>query len=181
MIKELFNQRERDFLLSPVRVTMRAPLGNIEVGDFTLGSLKEGDNIEIPRWVAEELTEMKLCEAEEEAFEVEILKALMREKMLGSPQLSSLHPDFYLRMRRRLSAIRQGVEGGRYRKEDYERLKASCYDLIGRRLSKLVFLSSSSSGLEVVSDKLTPEEKVFFSSSQSMSGEWRTALLGEAM
>ena len=91
MIKDLFDQRERDFLLSLVRVTMNAQLQNIEVGDFAIGSLSDGESVEMPRWVAEELAELKLCEVEEEeAFEGEILKALMREKMLGSPQLSSL-------------------------------------------------------------------------------------------
>ena len=102
MIKELFDQRERDFLLSLVRVTMSAQLENIDVGDYRIGSLSDGESVEMPRWVAEELAELKLCEVEEEAFEGEILKALTREKMLGSPQLSSLQPDFYLRMRRRM-------------------------------------------------------------------------------
>ena len=180
MIKELFDQRERDFLLSPVRVTMNAQLENIDVGDFRIASLSNGENVEMPRWVAEELAELKLCEVEEEAFEVEILRALTREKMLGSPQLSALQPDFYLKMRRRLRIVRQGVEAGRYRREDHERLKSSCYDLIGRRMSKLLSMSGSSSGLEAVMDKLTQEEKSFFSSSQSLSKEWKDALLGEA-
>jgi DNA replication factor GINS len=179
MIKELFDQRERDFLLSPVRVTMSAQLDNIEVGDFRIGSLSDGQNVEMPRWVAEELAELKLCVVEEEAFEGEILRALTREKMLGSPQLSALQSDFYLRMRRRLRMVRQGVESGRYRREDFERLKSSSYDLIGRRLSKLLSLSGSSSGLEAISDKLTQEEKAFFVSAQSLSKEWKDALLGE--
>jgi hypothetical protein len=180
MIKELFDQRERDFLLSSVKVTMSSQLENIEVGDFRIGTLSDGESVEMPRWVAEELAELKLCEVEEEAFEGEILKALTREKMLGSPQLSALQPDFYLRMRRRMRMVRQGVESGRYRREDYERLKSSCYDLIGRRLSKLLMLSgSSSSGLEAISDKLTQEEKSFFFSAQSLSKEWKEALLGE--
>ncbi len=181
MIKELFDQREREFLLSPVRVTMSSQLENIEVGDFRIEKLSDGESVDLPRWVAEELAELKLCEVEEDAFEGEILRALTREKMLGSPQLSSLQADFYLRMRRRLVIVRDGVESGRYRREDYERLKASCYDLIGRRLSKLLSLSSSSSSsLESIADKLTQEEKSFFASSQTLSAEWKEALLGEA-
>jgi hypothetical protein len=179
-IKELFDQRERDFLLSSVRVTMNAQLEKIEVGDFTIKSAPQGETIELPRWVAEELAELKLCDVEEEAFEVEILRSLTREKMLGSPQLSSLQPDFYLKMRRRLKLVREGVEAGKYGKEEYERLKASCYDLIGRRLSKLLSLSSSASTLEAISDRLTPEERNFLTSTQSLSNEWKRALLGEA-
>ena len=65
------------------------------------------------------------------------------------------------------------------RKEDYERLRASSYDLIGIRLGKLLSLSSSSTTLSAIADKLTPEEKVFFATSQSLTKEWRTTLLGE--
>lgn len=179
-IKELFDQRERDFLLSPVRVTMNAQLEKIEVGDFKMNSVSQGEMLELPRWVAEELAELRLCDVEEEPCEVEILKFLTREKILGSPQLSSLQPDFYLRMRRRLKIIREGVEAGKYGKEEYERLKASCYDLIGRRLSKLLSLSSSASSLEAISDRLTQEERSFLTSTQFLSKEWKRALLGEA-
>ena len=181
LVKELFESRERDFLLSSVRVIMRTSLENIDAGDFTIGSVKELEVVEFPRWVAEELVELKLAEMQEEPFEGEIFKALTREKMIGSPQLSSLNPDFYLKLRRRLQLIKDGLGAGKFRREDYERLKANCYDLIGRRLSKLLALSSSSSGLETIGDKLTPEEKIFFSSSQTLSKEWKRALLGEAV
>lgn len=178
-IKELFDQRERDFMLSPVRVTMNAQLEKIEVGDFRMNSAAQGQTLQLPRWVAEELAELRLCDLEEEPFEVEMLKSLTREKMLGSPQLSSLQPDFYLRMRRRLKLVREGVEAGKYGREEYDRLKANCYDLIGRRLSKLLSLSSSASTLETISDRLTQEERSFLTSTQSLSKEWRRALLGE--
>ncbi len=99
--------------------------------------------------------------------------------MLSAPQLSPLQANFYLRMRRRLAAIREGSEKGRYRREDYERLRQTCYDLIGRRLSKLLSMSSSAS-LQSVGDKITPEERVFFTASRSASDEWKSALLGES-
>jgi hypothetical protein len=180
-VKKLFEQRERDFLLSHVRITMRRSVENIDVGEFSLERAKEGEIIELPRWVAEEFAHLNLGEMEEEPFENEIFKAIAREKMMGAPQLSTLQPDFYIRMKRKLVMIKQGVESGRFRREDYERLKSGCYDLIGRRLSKLLSLSSASTTLDMISDKLTPEEKVFFSTAQSLSKEWKEALLGEGM
>lgn len=178
-ITELFEQREREFLLSPVRVTMKGSLEEMEVGDVLIEKANEGETAELPRWVAEELVELNLAEMQEEAFETEIFKVLTREKMLGAPQLSQLQPNFYLKMRRRLAAIKEGSERGKYRREDYERLKASCYDLIGRRLSKLLSISSSAS-LQAIGDKITPEERFFFTSSRSFSDEWRLSLLGES-
>jgi len=181
VVRKLFERRKRDFLLSKVRVTMHTSLENIDGGDFTIGSVKESEAVEFPRWVAEELVALNLAEIQEEPFESEILKALTREKMLGSLQLSSLDPDFYLKLKRKLESIRERVGSGKAKREDFEKIKANCYDLIGRRLSKLLALSSSVGGIDAIGDRLTPEEKVFFDSSQNLSRQWRLALLGEAL
>ena len=179
VITELFMQREREFLLSPVRVMVKSPFDGMEVGDVEVPKMKSGEAAELPRWVAEELAELSIAEIQEEPFEGEIFKALTREKMLGSPQLSPLQANFYLQMRRRLATIKAGSETGKYRREDYEKLKGTCYDLIGRRLSKLLSMSSSSS-LQTIGDKITPEERVFFTRSRTLSDEWKSALLGES-
>jgi len=178
-LRELFQQRERDYLLSNVKVSMRSPVENIEVGDLKIEKLREGEIAELPRWVAEEFAGLGLAEVAEEPFETEILKSLSREKMIGAFQLSSLAPDFYLRMKRRLAYLHEAAGAGRVRKEDYERLRASSYDLIGIRLGKLLSLSSSSTTLSAIADKVTPEEKVFFATAQSLSKEWKKVFLGE--
>jgi len=177
-VAKVFEQREREFLLAPVRVTMKTSTDEIEVGDLLLKKANEGERLELPRWVAEELVELGLAEVQEEAFEVEIFKALTREKILASPQLSPLEPSFYIRMRRRLAAVRLGVERGKYRREDYDKLRTTSYDLIGRRLSKLLSMSSSAS-VKTIADRITPEERAFFAMSSSISAAWKSALLGE--
>jgi hypothetical protein len=177
-IAKIFEQREREFLLAPVRVTMKTSTEPMEVGDLLLNKAKEGERIEMPRWVAEELVNLELAETQEEPFEVEIFKALTREKILASLQLSPLDPNFYIRMRRRLAAVRAGVESGKYRREDYEKLRTTSYDLIGRRLSKLLSMSSSAN-VQTIADRITPEEKAFFSMSSSIAAGWKKALLGE--
>ncbi|TLY16242.1 MAG: hypothetical protein E6K86_04660, partial [Thaumarchaeota archaeon] len=105
-LRELFQQRERDYLLSNVKVSMRSAVENIEVGDLKVEKLREGETAELPRWVAEEFASLGLAEVAEEPFETEILKSLSREKMIGAFQLSNLAPDFYLRMKRRLAYLR---------------------------------------------------------------------------
>jgi hypothetical protein len=177
-MKAILEERERDFLLSKVRVTTKSSLDNIDLGDYKLDGVKEGDSIEVPRWMAEELLRLNMVEAPEEPFEIEIVKALSREKMMGPLQLSQLPADFYVRMRRRLAYLDAATKEGKVRREDRERVRASSYDLIGMRLSKLLSLSSTSASAASLSDKLTPEEKVFFANSQTFSKEWREAMLG---
>ena len=178
-VARLFEHREREYLLAPVRVTMKTSTEAMEVGDLLLAKAREGEKLEMPRWVAEELVALGLADLQEEAFEVEIFKALTREKILSSPQLSPLDPTFYIRMRRRLAAVKAGAEKGKYRREDYEKLRMNSYDLIGRRLGKLLSMSSSAN-VQTIADKITPEEKAFFTMCSSISSGWKKALLGEA-
>ncbi len=177
-IRSLFDNEETDFLLSRTRVTMRSSLENIEAGEFKIQNLREGQIVELPRWVAEELVQLNLAESGDEPFETEVYRALSREKMMGPFQLSALSADFYMRMRRRLAYLSAGVKDGKVRKEDHDKVRSSCYDLIGMRLGKLLSLSSTSSNSNFV-DKLTPEEKVFFSRSQGFSKDWRDAIFLE--
>jgi hypothetical protein len=176
----MIEERERGFLLENSRVVMKSSVENIEVGDYRIEKLAEGQSVDLPRWVAEELVSLNLAEMTEEPFEAELFRALSREKMMGMLQLSTLPQDFYLRMKRRLSFLAQAVSEGRAKREEVDRLRTGSYDLIGMRLSKLLSLSSSSSQGTSLTDRLTPEEDAFFSVSQSLSKEWRAALLGSA-
>ena len=175
---EIIAERERDYILGKTKVKMKSSLENIEVGDYSISSLQEGQVVEVPRWMGEELVFLKLAEFQEEPFEAEVYKALSREKMMGPLQLSPLSIEFYMRMRRKLSVLEDEVARGTAKKEDLDRLRSSCYDLVGMRLGKMLSLSSSSAPAGTLSDKLTPEESAFFSLSQSMSKEWKDALLG---
>ena len=177
-IRELFERKEREFMLAKGKVRMRTSVENLDAGDYRLDKLSEGQSVELPRWIAEELVDLKLAESQEERFEDEMARALSKEKMMGPLQLSFLPPDFYMRMRRRLAALTAGAGNGGVRKEDLEKLRNACYDLVGMRLSKLLSLSSLSNQGQTVSDRLAPEEEAFFSVSQSLSKEWRSALLG---
>ena len=149
---------------------------NLQVGDFRIEKLAEGETTDLPRWVADELAGLNMAELVEEPFEVEVYRALSREKMMGPLQLSAIPQDFYVKMRRRVSRLVDGTAAGKVRKDDVDKLRSASYDLIGMRLSKLLSLSSSSTSL---GDKLTPEESAFFALSQSLSKEWKAGLLGD--
>jgi len=175
---ELLERREREYLLTNTRARMRSSVESLDVGDFHIGKLNEGESVELPRWVADELVVQGMAETVESPFENEIFNSLSKEKMMGPLQLSGLQPDFYVRMRRKLSSLGASAAEGRSRKEEYDRLRAVCYDLVGIRLSKLLSLSSSSATGTTLGDRLTPEESAFFALAQSLSKEWKSGLLG---
>ncbi|MDG7008679.1 MAG: hypothetical protein JRN06_10655 [Nitrososphaerota archaeon] len=179
-LRQMLERREREYLLRTARAKIRSSIEDLTVGDFHVEKLAEGEWVELPRWVVDELVSQGMAEASETPFENEVFNALSREKMMGPLQLSGLTPDFYVRMRRRLGALASGVAEGKARREDVDRLRAVCYDLIGIRLSKLLSLSSSSAPASALAEKLTPEESSFFAISQSLSKEWKSGLLGGA-
>lgn len=177
-LRQVLERREREYLLEATRAKIRSSIENLEVGDFHIEKLSEGDTVDLPRWVADELVSQGMAEGTEPPFENEVFNALSKEKMMGPLQLSTLPQDFYVRMRRKLSVLGGGVAQGKARKEDFERLKSVCYDLVGIRLSKLLSLSSSSTPSASLGQRLTPEEASFFAISQSLSKEWRAGMLG---
>jgi hypothetical protein len=177
-LRQMLERREREYLLGTTRAKMRSSVENLDIGDFHVDRLSEGETVDLPRWVADELIGQGMAESAETLFESEIFGALSREKMMGPLQLSGLPPDFYVRMRRRLAALKVAVAEGKSRMEDFEKLRAVSYDLVGMRLSKLLSLSSSSATASSLAEKLTPEEAAFFAISQSLSKEWKAGLLG---
>ena len=179
-LRQMLERREREYLLGATTAKMRLSVENLDVGDFHIEQLSVGESVDLPRWVADELVGQGMAETSDTPFENEIFNALSKEKMMGPLQLSSLSGDFYVRMRRKLGAMGASVADGKARREDYERLRAVCYDLVGIRLSKLLSLSSSSTPASALEQKLTPEESAYFAITQSMSKEWRAGLLGGA-
>jgi GINS complex protein len=177
-LRQMLERREREYLLGTARAKMRSSVENLEVGDLHVEMLSQGETVDLPRWVADELVVQGMADVMEPLFENELFNALSKEKMMGPLQLSGLPPDFYVRMRRRLGTLATGVAEGRSKKEDFERMKAVCYDLVGIRLSKLLSLSSSSTPASTLAERLTPEEASFFALSQSLSKEWKAGLLG---
>ncbi|MBI3860057.1 MAG: hypothetical protein HY296_07480 [Thaumarchaeota archaeon] len=178
-VREIIESRERDFLFSKVRVRMRTDVENIDAGDYSIGEAHEGESLEVPRWMAEELVALNLADSPDKPLDLEVSWALSREKMMGPLQLSVLPPDFYVRMRRTVARLSEGVKAGTAKKEEFMKFKSACYDLVGMRVGKVLSLSSASTSARDLGDNIAPEEKSFFTVAQALSKEWRAALLGE--
>ncbi len=128
--------REYAYLLTNTRLRMKQKTARIDIGSIHLDPLNEGDTIDLPRWVTEVMVEMGVSENQEENFSSEVFKAVTREKIAGSEQLSTLRPDFYLKMRRQMSF---SIEFSSLRSgniPDLEKTRTLIYDLVALRLRK---------------------------------------------
>ena len=144
---------------------------------FHLDETKEGDSVEVPRWVGEILVETGFADAQEESLEIEISRALSRERIQGSLQLSTLKKDFYLKVRRHLNYLERKGEIDEAAKPEHERFSVSAYDLITLRLGKLLYFGSSSSTPQDLLEKITPEEEKLFNGAHDVVESWRKTVL----
>lgn len=169
--------REFAYLLAGTRLKVKKKTPQVDIGSIHLEPMNEGDAIDLPRWIAEVLIDLDICESQEESFASEVFKAVTKEKIVGSDQLSTLKPDFYLKVRRHLAFASNPSNLKPNAIPELEKTRTLIYDLITMRLRKILSLAASISPTPEVREKLTPEEYQIFDSIYSMLQSWRTIVM----
>jgi len=171
-VSSLLKDREVLLQLSPMRIIMKKPLPPIDLRSLKLDGLGIGSSVEVPRWVGELLVNLGFASAPEENFETELFKALSRERMQGPLQLSTLKPDFYVKLASFLRNASQMTP-------QWERISVASRDLVLYRTNKLLYLASGTIPPSDVLDKTTPEERKMIEIVNEIVQDWMKALLGE--
>lgn len=156
-----------DYLLKDVRVIY---LKNIEISirPLIFISAKEGDMTSIPRWISIILSEQNIVEIHDEDQLSYIKRALNRERISPSHIVSTIEPDFYVRVNNYLRNIDA---------TDRESLIVSLNPFIASRLQKLVKLSASSPLVPEIEEKLSLEEKVLYENFYNMTSKFKKLVL----
>ncbi|MDG6921820.1 MAG: DNA replication complex GINS family protein [Nitrososphaerota archaeon] len=172
-VVQSIRDREFTYLLSGVRLRVKQKIPKTDIGSIHLEAKNEGDAVDLPRWVSEILVDLDLCENQEESFASEVFKAVTREKIAGADQLSTMRPDFYLKIRRHL-AFASDSGGRNAATTEIEKTRALIYDLMAMRLRKILGIAASLSPPTDIKGKLTPEEYEIFESVYSLLQSWRS-------
>lgn len=172
-VLQSIRDREFAYLLSSARLRVKQKIPKIDIGSVHLEPMSEGDAVDLPRWIAEVLIRLGFCESQEESFSSEVFKAVTREKIAGPEQLSTLRPDFYLKIRRHLAFANDSTAKPSAIPE-IEKTRTLIYDLIALRLRKILSLANSLSPPIDIKEKLTPEEYQIFDSVYTLLQSWRT-------
>jgi GINS complex protein len=160
-----------------MRLRVKQKIAKINVGSIHLEPMNPGDVVDLPRWVAEVFLSLDLCESQEESFASEVFKAVTREKIAGSEQLSTLRPDFYLKIRRQLQFTSDSKNIRPSEIPELEKTRSLIYDLMALRLRKILAIASSLAPTSDIREKLTPEENQIFESIYSLLQSWRSMML----
>ncbi len=176
-VLQSIKDREFAYMLSGTRLKVLQNIPKLEIGSIHLDGMTQGDTAELPRWIAEVLTSLGLCETQEESFASEVFKAVTREKMAGENQIADLRHDFYLKIKRHLAFASKLVNTKRTNVTELDRTRTLIYDLTALRIRKILQIASTLSPPQDIKEKLTPEEYHVFEAVSGLLRSWRAIIM----
>ncbi|HEY7367513.1 MAG TPA: hypothetical protein VH562_03535 [Nitrosopumilaceae archaeon] len=165
---ELAKVHATGFSLEDVKVTFLHDIKLNVAGVDVEG--KQGEILNIPRWIANVLESEKHVNIEEQDMVVELKQATVKENVQGEFELATLDPHFYVRL---LSYMKK------LPKDDYNKVESMLNSLVRKRQGKIIHLADSSKLTADLSQKLTLEERSFYEKIYNTSTDFKKQILGD--
>ena len=146
----------------------------LDVSDISIKG-KQGEILNIPRWIAEVLESEKYIEIQDVDMLVELKQAVEKEKMLGQFDLSTLQvqhqadPHFYIKMKSYMKGLPE---------KDYDKVGSMLNTLLRTRQTKIVRLADTSKLTAELSKKLSIEEREFYNNLHDNSSKFSKTIIG---
>ena len=167
-IAELAKVHNTGFDLEDVKVTF---LHDIKINVAGVGvEGKQGEILNIPRWVAIVLESEKHVTIDETDMVVELKQATVKENVQGEFELATLEPHFYVRL---ISYMKK------LPKDDYDKVESMLNSLVRKRQGKIIHLADSSKLTAGLNQKLSLEERIFYEKIYNTSTDFKKQILGD--
>ena len=146
----------------------------LDVSDISIKG-KQGEILNIPRWVANVLESEKYVEIQDVDMVVELKQAVEKEKMLGQFDLSTLKvqhqadPHFYIKMKAYMNGLPE---------KDYDKVESMLNTLLRTRQTKIIRLADASKLTADISQKLSIEEREFYNNLHDNSSKFSKTIIG---
>ena len=162
-----------------VKIIANRNCPEIKLAGLTVGPFDEGNEYEVYFWVAKELAKAGMVHFREDDVldSTKLFKVQWKEGVQIPGQISDVPDDFYPKLRRFLSDLKQQASKQSEKYQEYERAKQLARDIVNSRLKKIVALSSAPTQSDQVLKKLTTEEKVMFEQLVKIISEWKARIL----
>lgn len=160
---------EIGYILKDAKFTVNRDL-NFNVAGIKINS-NQNEMVNIPRWVGQILEEKGLGSIDNPDMITELKQALSKEKMIGEYELSTLSPDFYIKLKITLNKLDR---------HDFDNAESIMLELFRMRRGKIVKLADSSKLTADLNSKLTVEEKIFFKSVSESSKKFELHIRGDS-
>jgi len=146
----------------------------LDVSDISIKG-KQGEILNIPRWVASVLESEKYVEIQDVDMLVELKQAVEKEKMLGQFDLSTLQVQhqadshFYIKMKSYMNGLPE---------KDYDKVESMLNTLLRTRQTKIIRLADASKLTADISQKLSVEECEFYNNLHDNSSKFSKTIIG---
>jgi len=146
----------------------------LDVSDISIKG-KQGEILNIPRWVANVLESEKYVEIQDVDMVVELKQAVEKEKMLGQFDLSTLQVQhqadshFYIKMKSYMNGLPE---------KDYDKVESMLNTLLRTRQTKIIRLADASKLTADISQKLSIEEREFYNNLHDNSSKFSKTIIG---
>ena len=146
----------------------------LDVSDVSIKG-KQGEILNIPRWIADVLESEKHVEIQDVDMLVELKQAVEKEKMLGQFDLSTLQvqhqadPHFYIKMKSYMDGLPE---------KDYDKVESMLNTLLRTRQTKIIRLADTSKLTADISQKLSIEEREFYNNLHDNSSKFSKTIIG---
>ncbi len=165
---ELSKVHHTGFDLEDVKVTF---LHDIKINVAGVGvEGKQGEILNIPRWVANVLESEKHITIEDTDMVVELKQATVKENVQGEFELATLDPHFYVKL---ISFMKK------LPRDDFDKVESMLNSLVRKRQGKIIHLADSSQLTADLRQQLTLEERVFYEKIYNTSSDFKKQLLGD--
>ncbi|MGQ9542758.1 MAG: hypothetical protein ACUVTM_01525 [Candidatus Bathyarchaeia archaeon] len=170
------------------RIEVESPFVNIRItrdvselffSGNTIGPLKEGYEMELPRWMASELAKYRVAKIlNDKPLDTSMLaKIHWRECIPSSRELPPLDHDFYYKLRLLIKELDEQGVSDQSKRVDRERVLTQAKDIITCRIRKILNLAATPMSPEVPLQNMAAEERILYSKLSHVIDEWRKAIL----
>ena len=154
--------------LKDVKVEFNKDL-KLNVSDVTIDG-KQGEILNIPRWVANILESEKHVEIKDSETLVELKQAVMKEELHGDFDLITLEPRFYIKIKSYMKRLSE---------KDSVKVESLLNKLLRTRKTKIIRLADSSKLTAEISQKLSVEEHEFYNQVHETSIKFSKKIVGD--
>ena len=165
---ELSKVHHTGFDLEDVKVTFLHDI-KINVAGVDVEG-KQGEMLNIPRWVASVLESDKHVSIQDTDMVVELKQATVKENVQGEFELATLEPHFYVKL---ISFMKK------LPKDDFDKVESMLNSLVRKRQGKIIHLADSSQLTADLRQKLTLEERAFYEKIYNTSSDFKKQILGD--
>ena len=162
-----------------VKIVANRNCPEIKLAGLTVGPFDEGNEYEVYFWVAKELSSAGMVHFREDELldATKLFKAQWKEGVQIPGQIGELSIDFYPKLRRYLSELKDEAKKESEKYQEYDRARQLSRDIVNSRLKKIVAISSAPTQSEQVKKKFTNEEKLISDELVKIISEWKNKIL----